>query len=198
MADPDRLASASMLAYLRERHPDVDVVVLPPEPEPRPRPVPVSGAALEAEVRAVRSCLADLLVVVAETLAPPPAPPAAPAARGVPAAPDARVPAPTYRWHAATNRGSVVPVGRLRVPVADVEAATSLGERVAQAATAEGWAGRWRNAGRTLVLDAEHEGRRLRVVVLDEALLVDLTGRELAVSDETLRGLVGSEAVVGE
>lgn len=178
MTDSDRLAAAPLLAHLHTRHPDVDIVVLPPEPEPAPRPVPVSATALDDEGVAVRVTLDALLDAVGA------ASPAGPGAEGAD---------PTYRWHAATTRGAVVPVGQVRLPVADVDEATALAEGVAQAAAAAGWVGRWRVTGRSALLDAEHEGRSVRVARLDTVVLVSVTGRELAVSDATLRSLIGTE-----
>lgn len=181
MPDPDeRLAAAPLLAHLHERHPDVDIVVLPPEPEPELRPTPVSDAALDSESREVRAALGALLNA------------AGAGAEGVD---------PTYRWHAATTSGRVVAVGQARMPVAPdtyADLATSLAEDVARAAEAAGWVGRWRTQGSTLVLDLEREGRSARVVRLDPAVLVSVTGRELPVSDTTLRSLVGTDVVLGE
>lgn len=168
-----------MLARLHERHPDVDIVVLPPEQPPGPRPTPVSDAALSLESDTVRATLGGLLEASGV------------ARSGGDLAPGTDV---SYLWHAATTSGRVVAVGEARVTVDDIGAATGVATALATAMRAAGWVGTWRTAGTTAVFDAENEGRAVRVVRLDSAVLVRVTGRELPVATATAHRLVGARA----
>jgi hypothetical protein len=165
----DALAQAPLLRVVHERHPDVDLVVLPPEP-PAPdaatAPVPVTDAALDAEREQVDAVLAGLL-----------------------AAADAGDAGAAGTWR-MSRAGHVVPVAEARVPAAGAEAGTAVARALSGRLRTDGWEGRIEAAGPAPRLQAGRDGRSVRVVWLDDAVLVTVRGRDLPVATATARGLV--------
>ncbi|WP_454048852.1 hypothetical protein [Cellulomonas sp. Marseille-Q8402] len=165
----DALAEAPLLRPLHERHPDVDIVVLPAEPRSeadRLPPVPVDPAVLDAERAVVDGVLDGLLGAVGATTEP------------------------TTTWRSAAERGYVVPVAEARLPFGDAAEGITLGRAVGARLRAEGWAGGLRRTGATVLLQAARDDRSVRVAWLDDAVLVTVRGRDLAVDAPTARALV--------
>lgn len=169
VAEPDDvLAAAPHLRRFHELHPEVSLVVLPPERTAPPEP-PVPDDVLDAERATTDGTLGTLLD-----------------AAGVQ---DAGVRTP---WRAGRADDTVVPVAEARVPAGGEGVAAVAGPLTA-ALERGGWTLRSGRSGAARWLEGERAERSVRVVTVEEVVVVTVRGRELPVTTATQHRLMGVE-----
>lgn len=175
MSEPDDvLAAAPHLRRFHELHPEVPLVVLPPEPTAPPGPPepPVPAHVLDAERVATEKVLAHLLEATG------------------PAAAVARVRA---LWRAGRVDDTVVPVAEAQVPLSGPEEREAVAAPLTQALERGGWTARTGRSGAARFLEAERAERTVRVIVVEDQVVVTVTGRTLPVTTAVQHRLMGVE-----
>ncbi|QCB94391.1 hypothetical protein [Cellulomonas shaoxiangyii] len=172
MSEPDdALAAAPHLRRFHELHPEVPLVVLPPERTAPPEP-PVPDDVLDAERSATDAVLAMLLDAVGT---------AADAA------------AVRTLWRAGRVDDTVVPVAEARLPLAAADEAPSVAGPLATALERGGWTLRSGRSGAARYLEGARGERTVRVVAVEDVVVVTVRGRELPVPTATQHRLMGVE-----
>ncbi len=169
VAEPDdALAAAPHLRRFHERHPEVPLVVLPPERTAAPEP-PVPDDVLDAERATTDGTLAALLDAAG-----------AAAVRA-----DVRA-----LWRAGRLDDTVVPVADARVP-AGGEGIGAVAGPLTAALERGGWTLRSGRSGAARYLEGERAERSVRVVTVEDLVVVTVRGRALPVTTATQHRLMG-------
>lgn len=169
MPDPEpALASAPHLRRFHELQPDVPIVVLPPE-RTAPAGEPVPDAVLDDERAAVDATLAFLLEQVGASAA------------------EAEV---RHLWRAGGVDDTVTPVAQARILLGAERGAVA--RPLTAALERGGWELRTGRSGRAVHLEGERAGRAVRVVVVEDVVVVTSRGRELPVTTAVQHRLMGA------
>ncbi|MFS0703764.1 hypothetical protein AB6N23_04510 [Cellulomonas sp. 179-A 9B4 NHS] len=169
MDEPDdALAAAPHLRRFHELHPEVPLVVLPPERTEPPEPS-VPDDVLGAERESTDGTLATLLDAVG---------------------PDAARAVVRTVWRAGRGDDTVVPVAEARLPLGEAGPGTVAGPLTAVLERG-GWTLRSGRSGAARYLEGARGERSVRVVTVEDVVVVTVRGRALPVATATQHRLMG-------